>query len=99
MLADFVAVADAKITAVTGEVLIERVCAEDGAGADLVALAEGSPALDVYVGIEDTVGADNGIGLDDAEFADSHTGSDIGAGGDDGGGGDDGRWIDGHEFV
>src|ERR1035441_3739828 len=37
MFADFVVVADAEIAAVAGEVLIERVCAEDGADRESVA--------------------------------------------------------------
>src|ERR1035437_9724629 len=46
VLADLVAVADTEIAASAGKVLVERVGAEHGAGADLVALAEGGPALD-----------------------------------------------------
>src|SRR5450759_575844 len=99
VLAELVAVADAEIAAGAGEVLVERVGAEDGARADLVALPEGGPALDIDVGIEDTVRTYHHLGLDDAEFADAHTRSDDGIGRDDGGGGDHRRWIDGHEFV
>ena len=99
MLADLVAVADAEIAARAVEVFVERVGAEHRAGADLVARAEGGPALDIDVGIEHAVGADDHFGLNDTEFADSHAGADDGIGRDDGGGGDHRRWIDGHEVV
>src|SRR5450759_4763675 len=99
VLADLVAVADAEIAAGAGKVLVERVGAENGARADLVALAQRGPALDIDIGIEDTVRTYHHFGLDDAEVADAHTGADDGIGRDDGGGGDHRRWIDGHEFV
>ena len=52
MLADLVAVADFQIAALAGEVFVEGIGAEHGAGGDFVALAEGGPAFDVDVGFE-----------------------------------------------
>ena len=99
VLADLVAVADSQIAAGAVEVLVQRQRAEHGAGADLVALAEGGPAFDINVRIEDAARAQHYVALDDAEFADSHRGADDGVGRNDGGGGNRGRWIDGHESV
>ena len=74
VLADLVAVADAQIAALAGEVLVERIGAEHGAGRDLVALAERGPALDVDVRLEPAAGADDDVRLDHAVFADDARG-------------------------
>ena len=98
MLADLVAASDSEITAITFEILVERIRAENSACRDFIAVAERSPALDENVGFEKAIGADFNIGLDDAEFADSGSGADAGAGIDSRCGRDNGGGVDGHGF-
>src|SRR4051812_8815679 len=76
VLANLVAVAEPEVAALAGEALVERVGAEDGAGGDLVPLAQGRPALDVDVRFQHAVGADDDVALDDAEVGDADARSD-----------------------
>jgi hypothetical protein len=99
VLANLVAVADPEVAAHAIEVFVERVRSQYGTVTDLVGLSQGSPALDIDIGIEHTVGTHDYIGLYDTEFAYSDTGADNGIGGNYSGVGDYRRWIDGHEFV
>src|SRR5690242_2572681 len=80
MLAYLVPVADPEIAAISFEILVEGIGAEYGAGRNLIALAEGGPALDVHVGLEAGVRANHHILLNDGVFADYHARADDGAG-------------------
>src|SRR5258708_30834746 len=98
MLTDLVSIPDPEITAVTFEILVQRIGAENGAGRNLIALAERGPALDVNVGLQARLRPDYHVLLDDGVLADHHAltndgvgmhscrGSDPSGGGDPGGG-------------
>ena len=82
-----------------GEVLVERVGAENGAGADFVVFPEGGPALDVDVRLQEAEAADGNVGLNDAGFADHRLRADRCARMHSGRGSDGRRRIDGHYLV
>src|SRR5437870_2963546 len=99
VLADGVAAADAQITALARELLIEGIGAQHGARRDLIALTERGPSLDVDVRLEVAARADLYVALDHTVLADRGAGANARFRVDARGGRDASRWIDGHEFV
>ena len=72
MFADDVAVADAQVAALAGEVLVQRIGPEHRAGRNLVALAERGPALHVDVRLDAAMRSDHDIFFDDRKLTDLH---------------------------
>src|SRR5579872_1351074 len=99
MRANFIVVSDAEITALPGEVLVERIGAQHGAGRNFVAVAERRPALHINIWLQQTVRANARIRLNHTEFANNRLGSDNRVGVHTGGRRDSSGGIDGHSSV
>ena len=76
MLPDSVVASDSEVASLTFEVLVERVCPEHGSRRDLIAIAQGSPSLDVDVGLQHAFRANDDVRFYDAKVANYSTGSD-----------------------
>ncbi len=76
MLADDVSVADAEVTAFTGETFVERIGTQHGPGRNGISLSESGPALHVDVRLEHAIAADADVRFNHAEIADARPGAD-----------------------
>jgi hypothetical protein len=99
MLADPVAVANAQVAALAGEVFVERIGAEHGAGRDFVVLAERRPALHIDVWLKHAAHAEHDVLLDHRVLADVALGSDARLRMDARRGGDVGRRVNWHKLL
>ena len=99
VLADDVAIADSQIAALAGEVLVERIGPQHRTGRDLVALAEGGPALHENVRFQAAERSDHHVLFDDRELADAGLRPDARLRMNARGGGHGGRRINWHKFV
>ena len=77
MLANFVAIPDAKIAALARKGLVERIGAKHGSGGNLIPLSERCPALHIHIRLQTGVVPNKYILFDDAEIGDDNAGANM----------------------
>src|SRR3954447_10599011 len=70
-----VAVSDPQITALAGEVLVERIGTENRSRRDLIPISHRCPSFHEYVGLQQATATNRDVGLNDAEITDHTLGS------------------------